>query len=599
MQNEQTAIALLIFRVGPVLCCTPANPVQSIIAPPKLTRPPGSSDAKPGIFYHANHVISVNDLRHRFGVSEAGREQPGRLIISQQEDVFTAYWVDEIIEVIDMPQEGWSEPPSHLPKGVFNKALLRNEKIYLYADFSNFEKLPESGYLNHYIDQLTSNVTTEEAETKTNPDKHVKQVEPIAVTNINSTPVPENETAAQTKANPTHPQGEVVAKIDTDEQTNDELTAQLTTDQPSQLDKADALEVTPSLNEPEPTQIESLPSTVEDKLDSSNLADVDDTTKHDTQIIAPEETDILSTQQTDTNHQAVNSDIEANTITPIPPPIAIEPAEQITKFETTDLIKATEEEKEDIDPLLEPPPQTTAERANKLKNEYLNPVPAMVPESDIEPAKPPFPWQNLAAAVVLFVTIAGIGIYYLWPSSNKAVYPQATDRKPAMTQQMLTTKTEKPILSRQQDNTNTKSTADDKSTTIPATANQQDNAPLHRAKNEYHAEIKPDNKGVTIVLESPEKGPVLKRKENTKNIALSKIKDNSTQTGKHKKTKQPHKEEIIHIVIKGDTLWAIAEHYVNNPYKYPKLARLSEITNPDRIYPGNQVRILRRSKNTD
>ena len=49
--------------------------------------------------------------------------------------------------------------------------------------------------------------------------------------------------------------------------------------------------------------------------------------------------------------------------------------------------------------------------------------------------------------------------------------------------------------------------------------------------------------------------------------------------------------EITHTVVKGDTLWAIAKKYVNNPFLYPELARLSNIKNPHRIYPGNRVRI--------
>jgi hypothetical protein len=49
---------------------------------------------------------------------------------------------------------------------------------------------------------------------------------------------------------------------------------------------------------------------------------------------------------------------------------------------------------------------------------------------------------------------------------------------------------------------------------------------------------------------------------------------------------------IIHAIVKGDTLWAIAKRYVNNPYRYPELARLSKIKNPDRIYPGNKVKII-------
>lgn len=49
--------------------------------------------------------------------------------------------------------------------------------------------------------------------------------------------------------------------------------------------------------------------------------------------------------------------------------------------------------------------------------------------------------------------------------------------------------------------------------------------------------------------------------------------------------------EVIHTVVKGDTLWAIAKKYVNDPFLYPELARLSNIKNPHRIYPGNRVRI--------
>lgn len=53
----------------------------------------------------------------------------------------------------------------------------------------------------------------------------------------------------------------------------------------------------------------------------------------------------------------------------------------------------------------------------------------------------------------------------------------------------------------------------------------------------------------------------------------------------------PESRIITHVVKKGDTLWDIAEHYVNDPFKYPEIAKLSEIENPDLIYPGEIVRI--------
>lgn len=51
-------------------------------------------------------------------------------------------------------------------------------------------------------------------------------------------------------------------------------------------------------------------------------------------------------------------------------------------------------------------------------------------------------------------------------------------------------------------------------------------------------------------------------------------------------------EEIIHVVVKGDTLWDIARRYMHDPYRFPELARLNKIKNPDLIYPGDRVRIL-------
>lgn len=54
----------------------------------------------------------------------------------------------------------------------------------------------------------------------------------------------------------------------------------------------------------------------------------------------------------------------------------------------------------------------------------------------------------------------------------------------------------------------------------------------------------------------------------------------------------PEPCDCTHIVVKGDTLWDIAELYTGNAFNYPDLAKRSGIKNPDRIYPGNKVRII-------
>ncbi len=51
--------------------------------------------------------------------------------------------------------------------------------------------------------------------------------------------------------------------------------------------------------------------------------------------------------------------------------------------------------------------------------------------------------------------------------------------------------------------------------------------------------------------------------------------------------------EIVHIVVRGDTLWHIAVRYLGNPWRYPELAALSRIKDPDWIYPGDIIRIIK------
>ncbi|HKJ69887.1 MAG TPA: LysM peptidoglycan-binding domain-containing protein, partial [bacterium] len=52
--------------------------------------------------------------------------------------------------------------------------------------------------------------------------------------------------------------------------------------------------------------------------------------------------------------------------------------------------------------------------------------------------------------------------------------------------------------------------------------------------------------------------------------------------------------DTFHIVKPGDTLWDIAYFYLGNPFRYPELAELSRIRDPDLIYPGDHVRIIRK-----
>ncbi len=53
----------------------------------------------------------------------------------------------------------------------------------------------------------------------------------------------------------------------------------------------------------------------------------------------------------------------------------------------------------------------------------------------------------------------------------------------------------------------------------------------------------------------------------------------------------------LHNVIRGDTLWDVSQHYLENPYFWPKVWQYNpHIENPHLIYPGDKVRIPTREE---
>lgn len=66
----------------------------------------------------------------------------------------------------------------------------------------------------------------------------------------------------------------------------------------------------------------------------------------------------------------------------------------------------------------------------------------------------------------------------------------------------------------------------------------------------------------------------------TKKATVQKQRDTSS-----KKTPKTHK------VQPGDTLWAIAKRYLDNGSRYPELASLNKLKDPNKIYPGQVIRL--------
>jgi nucleoid-associated protein YgaU len=58
-------------------------------------------------------------------------------------------------------------------------------------------------------------------------------------------------------------------------------------------------------------------------------------------------------------------------------------------------------------------------------------------------------------------------------------------------------------------------------------------------------------------------------------------------------TPEPEAKPVFHTVVKGDTLWKIAEKTLGNGARYPEIfeANRPMLQHPDKIYPGQVLRI--------
>ncbi|MCK5639688.1 MAG: LysM peptidoglycan-binding domain-containing protein [Gammaproteobacteria bacterium] len=68
------------------------------------------------------------------------------------------------------------------------------------------------------------------------------------------------------------------------------------------------------------------------------------------------------------------------------------------------------------------------------------------------------------------------------------------------------------------------------------------------------------------------------------------------KTASEKPEPRAKSRTFIHIVKRGDTLWDIAKHYINDPWRYRDLVKQNNIDNPDLIYPGERVNIVFRER---
>ncbi len=128
---------LLLFKAGPVACCTDGISVFRIIDPPEhLVRLPGTS-GHPLIFKLDNRLVRVVDVRALFGLDQQeSANVQSKLIVAEVSGELTGFWVDQVSFMISVSQGQWSPLPSVVPRSLFDAAFRYEDQLILHVDFN-------------------------------------------------------------------------------------------------------------------------------------------------------------------------------------------------------------------------------------------------------------------------------------------------------------------------------------------------------------------------------------------------------------------------------------------------------------------------------
>jgi len=700
--------ALLTYRVGPVYCCGPTLPIVTITPPPPLTHPPGTSIAEPGIFKHGSLIVSATDLRYRFGVKQEHWKHPGQVIIAQHNDLTRGYFVDEIKDVISMPESGWRPLPSHLPRGVFSRTLFLNDNIYLYAEFDKLSTLQGSGYLAEYIAKLekaeedkkelastinkhssTSSVSRNISHKTTNDSSSNTVASKQTTTDASaSNPVASNKTTDASASNPvaskqTTTDGSASNSIISKKTTTDRSVSNPITSKKTITDAS----VSNPITSKKTTTDASVSNPITSKKTTTDASASNPITSKKTTTDASASNPITS-KKTTTDASASNPITSKKTTTDASAsnPITSK-SKSFSNDKTTSHIKNTNntltqdlststnievkttkiKSKDKVDTASaainkdKTTLSTTHKKANKdrlniniNKNEMQQVANnnTTVNKKGYQQTSEQEETSGIGFLFLLLIMllIIGGGYYYYTKLYSKSISPTLI---PTETEQIEFVE-ETNIMSNAQNNrqesianntidydpvqsadaslleNNAVTKGEDASYREAITSNITPPEKNITTENnlkapEYHAKINKDNDTITIELGGPlppkiKSVPIEdlntseKLQEANPPVAQPSEKDNpsleiniikqphsetsdsgkSTAESNNDKIYKTNSMEITHVIVKGDTLWAIAKHYLQNPFLYPELAKLSKIKNPDLIYPGNLVRIIYR-----
>lgn len=107
-------LQLVGFRIGKETFGVPINLIHEIVRLPEITAVPDAPEYVEGVINLRGKIISVIDLRKRFGEKRIERNRKNRILVAEIDHKMIGLIVDAASEVLRLPQSEIEAPPEVL-----------------------------------------------------------------------------------------------------------------------------------------------------------------------------------------------------------------------------------------------------------------------------------------------------------------------------------------------------------------------------------------------------------------------------------------------------------------------------------------------------
>jgi len=532
---------LLQFSVGPVLCCADSISIHRIIEPPEhLVHLPGHLK-HPAIFRHEGRVVSVVDMRSLFGLAASGKNE--KLIIAETSAGVFAYWVDEVSTIVSDAEGKWGLLPSVVPRSLFDAAFSLRGKLILHVDFEklvNADATPwvyESGlYPAEAAEELT--------------DNEVQEEDPFAAHIEHHRQIKRPDTLPPTQQHVEPSKEQVPARVQASV---------------SQRHEPQPRPVTPRVTKPAAVR--------KDKQVPAPASRPDTPVPHPAVPTKESRPQVSSPYQEPVPVERQKEDREENSFWFLPAFVGLVVLLGLAYLAMT---------------LFSFPEETVPARKSIPEVQYSvsDESPGSTVTTDVPQQDPINPLQAEIQVVDL-------------PAS---LMEQSSEAEPE--QETPETREEGASSISRDGDTVTITVYEDIAPVVIEEQKVAENSiseSREAVQSEFNEQPSEQEMSDSVVKSIPYGYLAI-----VWNHARQRLVDSSQEVPAPglSDAVQPESvqmpislkpvlrvEEVTHIVVKGDTLWDIANRYINDPFRYPELARLSKIRNPDLIYPGDRVHI--------